>query len=146
MMMYEENICPICLDECKDTFETQCSHKYCQSCIQKVPRTSQALEEGIITIGVACPLCREFVALPSQTQVIDPETGSCDKLVYGTTVCIGVGLVGGTSTGFLYILFSLSNNTDPFLDTYNMFLLILSGIVLLWIAGIIGIIRRSIHL
>jgi len=142
----EQNICPICLDECKDTFETHCNHKYCQSCIQKVPRTSQALEEGIITTGVACPLCREFVTLSSPIQVTDPETRPCVKLVYGTTVCIGIGLVGGTSTGFLYILFSLSNTTDPIIDSYNMFLLIISGIVLVWIAGILGAIRRSLHL
>lgn len=135
----DDHICAICLEVCQDTYETPCHHKYCDGCIHKVPRTMKE-KEGIVVVGVDCPLCREFIVLPEA----DPPNLLCENTTYRAFVCIGTGVTGGTGAGLFYILFNMVNNMDEGIDNYSLTLAVVAGVIIFWIIGIIGVIRRRL--
>ena len=139
-MNEDDNICAICLEECQDTYETPCHHQYCDGCIHKVPRTTKE-KEGIMIVGVDCPLCREFVMLPEA----DPPNLLCENTAYRIFVCIGTGITGGTGAGLLYILFNVTNNMDGGINNYSLALAVMTGVVIFWIFGVVGIVRRRLY-
>ena len=51
----EEVNCPICLDTYSDPKVLQCSHAFCQSCLEKLGFRGQEL---------ACPTCRQVTPIP----------------------------------------------------------------------------------
>ncbi len=95
-------------------------------------------KEGIIVVGVDCPLCREFIALPEA----DPL---CENTAYRAFVCTGTGVIGGTGAGLFYILINMVNIMDEGIDNYSLTLAVVAGVVIFWIIGIIGIIRRRLY-
>ncbi len=51
----DEDVCPICLNKCKQACTTQCGHRYCVECITKHWKTKKGMLD--------CPYCREKITL-----------------------------------------------------------------------------------
>jgi hypothetical protein len=136
----DDNICAICLEACKDTYETPCHHKFCDGCIRKVPRTRQE-KEGVMMVGVDCPLCRGFVVITGDNQ----HNFICVNICYRVFLCVSVGMIGGAGSVFIYIFFNTTNIIEPAgMNNYSLGLAIFTGIIIFWVIGIMGIIRRRI--
>jgi hypothetical protein len=141
----DEDICAICLETCKDTYETPCNHKFCSSCVHKVPRTRQE-EEGVIEIGIDCPLCRRFVELPdSPTLEIEVPSGRYMTTTNRFFFYLGIAIMGGSGSAFFY---SFLNSTDVFDTGENdpdLIPVVVLGALVCWMVSIVGVARSRYY-